>query len=177
MRKVGISVLLIASLIPALLYSDAGNAGNAFCPPFCSPKPRSTPPEPDGGRGDQYRHPDRHEPIYPKFTMRACNESGIRRVEIAYAYLEGGLWISRGWEVLANGECDELFTTNYVPERIAYYAESGRQYSWAGNLRLCSELNRFVNNDARNSCPRRSVWLPYTEIDINGEREYTVYIR
>jgi uncharacterized membrane protein len=175
MRKVGIKALLIASLIPALLYPDVGNA---FCPPICRPNPKSTPPERDDGKGDQFPRPDRPEPVYPKFTMRACNKSGIRQVEIAYAYLEDRFWVSHGWRTLTNGDCDELFTTNYVPERIAYYAESGRQYSWTGNLRLCSDAsNRFVNNDARNSCPRRSVWLPYTEIDLNGEREYTVHIR
>ncbi|RMH16750.1 MAG: DUF1036 domain-containing protein [Acidobacteria bacterium] len=127
-----------------------------------------------------YRSPPKAsspQPLYqprprsePSFGWRICNKSTEPEVWVAYSYLDGGDWVTKGWRKIERGRCSVML--RQVKNRYMYYYAEGPKKVWSGGMKLCTHpKEKFANR--KKTCPAGFKLYRYVEVDAGASPRWT----
>ncbi len=100
-----------------------------------------------------------------------CNKTS-QQTWAAFAYGEGGEWVSEGWWTLEAGECATVFAGDLIQRKYYFYAEDDTG-DWGGEFYFCAQDEQFrIVGDG--DCKARGYYpLGFTEEDVGENVDWT----
>lgn len=108
--------------------------------------------------------------------LELCNMSDQVRIRVAHSHITGAVKRTTGWVELKRGNC---FSVNSLKESdFGYYALSADR-EWAGEIKMCVNLDQDFEVETRSTCPegfvQRAFIVQSAEDRAGGKR--TIDIR
>jgi len=102
-----------------------------------------------------------------KAGLEFCNRSAQGRVYVAVAYpIAKNNWKTQGWLTLDEGKCGTLIEGKLSNRYYYYYAETDKDYTWAGTHSFCVSQQKFTFANAEKQCKGiNSRWAKFRQLD------------
>ena len=94
---------------------------------------------------------------------RICNKSSDPKAWVAYSYMEGSKWITKGWRQIARGTCSIIL--NQLNNRYVYYYAEGTDGNWSGSTNLCIHPTKKFSLGENVNCSSPYELAKFHEVD------------